>query len=325
MNDVVALPIYTDEELVELSPAELIDTLIENEDRVPRNVIDECARRGDEMTAYLSMLHRDGFLWDSDYSDGVWWLRLHAAMILGLIPSEQAGVLLVDMMYGLSLEEDEDMQDWLAGEWSALFRNKPNSVLPALRTLCEDRDMDWYMRANAIEALLFAASRQDAETLEQTLAWAAKMALEEDEDWDVCLTAAHMLLYFPRPQYRQLLEELVPLQYDYDRRFDMQSIERAYAGKYYAPEWERFTNPWAFYEPDAIARRQIRWREEAPTNDFLDDDLPVLSAGKDFRDDFYRPYEPVEPYVRLEPKVGRNDPCPCGSGKKYKKCCLAKE
>jgi hypothetical protein len=23
--------------------------------------------------------------------------------------------------------------------------------------------------------------------------------------------------------------------------------------------------------------------------------------------------------------VGRNDPCPCGSGKKYKKCCLAKE
>lgn len=27
------------------------------------------------------------------------------------------------------------------------------------------------------------------------------------------------------------------------------------------------------------------------------------------------------PYRRDEPKVGRNDPCPCGSGKKYKKCC----
>jgi uncharacterized protein YecA (UPF0149 family) len=22
------------------------------------------------------------------------------------------------------------------------------------------------------------------------------------------------------------------------------------------------------------------------------------------------------------PKIGRNDPCPCGSGEKYKKCCL---
>jgi preprotein translocase subunit SecA len=27
------------------------------------------------------------------------------------------------------------------------------------------------------------------------------------------------------------------------------------------------------------------------------------------------------PVVRGEEKVGRNDPCPCGSGKKYKKCC----
>ncbi len=29
-----------------------------------------------------------------------------------------------------------------------------------------------------------------------------------------------------------------------------------------------------------------------------------------------------EPTVREEPKVGRNEPCPCGSGKKYKKCCM---
>ena len=27
--------------------------------------------------------------------------------------------------------------------------------------------------------------------------------------------------------------------------------------------------------------------------------------------------------VRTTPKIGRNDPCPCGSGKKYKKCCGA--
>ncbi len=25
--------------------------------------------------------------------------------------------------------------------------------------------------------------------------------------------------------------------------------------------------------------------------------------------------------VVVGPKIGRNDPCPCGSGKKYKKCC----
>ncbi|MEM1182721.1 MAG: SEC-C metal-binding domain-containing protein [Acidobacteriota bacterium] len=25
--------------------------------------------------------------------------------------------------------------------------------------------------------------------------------------------------------------------------------------------------------------------------------------------------------VRDRPKIGRNDPCPCGNGRKYKKCC----
>lgn len=31
-------------------------------------------------------------------------------------------------------------------------------------------------------------------------------------------------------------------------------------------------------------------------------------------------HAPEVPYVRESPKVGRNDPCPCGSGKKHKKC-----
>jgi uncharacterized protein YecA (UPF0149 family) len=28
------------------------------------------------------------------------------------------------------------------------------------------------------------------------------------------------------------------------------------------------------------------------------------------------------PLVRENKKIGRNEPCPCGSGKKYKNCCL---
>lgn len=34
--------------------------------------------------------------------------------------------------------------------------------------------------------------------------------------------------------------------------------------------------------------------------------------------------KPVLPVRHGEHKIGRNDPCPCGSGKKYKFCCLAK-
>ena len=36
--------------------------------------------------------------------------------------------------------------------------------------------------------------------------------------------------------------------------------------------------------------------------------------------------QPTEKQMaRRPPKVGRNEPCPCGSGKKFKKCCLVQE
>ena len=50
----------------------------------------------------------------------------------------------------------------------------------------------------------------------------------------------------------------------------------------------------------------------------------IDAAGDDYaanERDYFDPSTPVkqEP-VRVEPKIGRNDPCPCGSGKKYKNC-----
>ncbi len=43
--------------------------------------------------------------------------------------------------------------------------------------------------------------------------------------------------------------------------------------------------------------------------------------GPDCNHGHHHHHGPVEQFVRSGPKVGRNDPCPCGSGKKYKKCC----
>ena len=36
---------------------------------------------------------------------------------------------------------------------------------------------------------------------------------------------------------------------------------------------------------------------------------------------FHDGHTPSATVVRESPKIGRNDPCPCGSGKKFKKCC----
>ena len=43
----------------------------------------------------------------------------------------------------------------------------------------------------------------------------------------------------------------------------------------------------------------------------------------DTRKALYKEQKLSTTIVNTQPKVGRNDPCPCGSGKKYKKCCGA--
>jgi preprotein translocase subunit SecA len=51
---------------------------------------------------------------------------------------------------------------------------------------------------------------------------------------------------------------------------------------------------------------------------------PVFSQGQE--DGMPSPsVKAHKPYVRSDKKVGRNEPCPCGSGKKYKKCCGANQ
>ncbi len=47
--------------------------------------------------------------------------------------------------------------------------------------------------------------------------------------------------------------------------------------------------------------------------------LPKASQPKE-REDFLE--RKLTPFLRTEKQVGRNDPCPCGSGKKFKKCCM---
>lgn len=52
---------------------------------------------------------------------------------------------------------------------------------------------------------------------------------------------------------------------------------------------------------------------------FVDGESHVHEEGKGHEHHAHQ--EPKAPVVRDAPKIGRNDPCSCGSGKKYKKCC----
>ena len=60
-------------------------------------------------------------------------------------------------------------------------------------------------------------------------------------------------------------------------------------------------------EPDSYSQEMI--------NKFIDMNEHLLWSNFPMKE--RRP-----PFVRVEPKIGRNEICSCGSGKKYKKCCI---
>ena len=71
-------------------------------------------------------------------------------------------------------------------------------------------------------------------------------------------------------------------------------------------------------------RRAIMEAEKATKSDFVEDDTARAMQGEGQLPEGAQVPErenKPETYRRDQPKVGRNDPCPCGSGKKYKNCC----
>lgn len=309
------LPSYSPEKLQAMSNQELFDLLSTLDDRVPREVIDACGTRGEAMLPLLEGYLADEANWSEMASTAQWWGLLHCVFALGAMETPQAAKPLLDALLRMSEDEDNPAWEWFSGYWPALFRGKLAAALPELERLALDRTKTWFTRVHALGCITAAAQEQGAEALEQNLDWVATLAADPSDDNTFRTHAGLLLLSFPRPRHQNLLEELIRTRVvDSDfPAFDLRDIRKSLREGDH-PEWERFDDPLSFYKPEEILRRQARWEEEALEEKMKDEDLPLQ---KDFLSS--------TTYIRATPKVGRNDPCPCGSGKKYKKCCLGKE
>jgi preprotein translocase subunit SecA len=71
--------------------------------------------------------------------------------------------------------------------------------------------------------------------------------------------------------------------------------------------------------PSQVREADDRKRTDMSKYSTQKSDMPEVSSGRRTEGGDTREPQKVQP-VRVEKKVGRNDPCPCGSGKKYKSC-----
>ena len=80
-------------------------------------------------------------------------------------------------------------------------------------------------------------------------------------------------------------------------------------------------------------RKQVAVGGEARKDEFVDESRKSQAPAQARRVQGQMPKQAPKPedarkpetFKRANPKVGRNDPCPCGSGKKYKNCCMMKD
>ena len=74
---------------------------------------------------------------------------------------------------------------------------------------------------------------------------------------------------------------------------------------------------------DRLQRHYVLFKEKIERKPYKGKPFDEASTVKRVSDE-PRPWKSPVPSAAPGKKIGRNQPCPCGSGKKYKKCCLLK-
>lgn len=282
---------------------ELIRLLHTEEDTLPREAADEIVRRGAAVVPRLANIVTDRAAWDE--IDEPLWAPVHATYLLGAI----GGPDVVPPLLAALRFSDELEVDWVYDALPSILPGLGDPVLEPLRSIALDRDEKEFVRIVAIDALEAIAQRRP-DKRDGILADLRALAGSDDEDDELRGCAGAGLLRFVRPEDREFLERLADEQ-------DEAGIIGWLLPKHVREAYDEGVRPpppandWmTFYDPDRIRERQERWEKEA------------ANASEEGEEETEGEYEEIPaPYIRPAPAVGRNAPCPCGSGKKFKKCC----
>jgi hypothetical protein len=278
----------------------LIDLLFTEEDRLPREAVDEIVARSTRLTVSLIAIIIAPRTWTAPLPG--WWAAVHATFILAAIDDPVGDAALLSALR----DADARNNDWILGAMPAVLGARGARLRPTLLGILANRTEPAGVRCGAIDGLA-AGTLADPKGRDEVFARIADVVAAATEDPWVREHAGQVLLDFQVRAYEQVLidfAERAEAALDSDvahglplgLAFDVADVVTAFSGP---QDLSRYRDSWLdFYDPDMIVARQARWQREA--------------AERAAR----------ERERRTRAKVGRNDPCPCGSGRKHKKCCL---
>lgn len=303
--------------------AQLKESLSVVSDQLPLAALQEAVAQREILTpVLLEALQAMQIPGKRDGSPSLSRLALHALFLLTQFREPTAWPVVLDLFSTMSSVENiaigDDFDEVVCDHLSQILATLcPGDITP-LQAIVENRGIDEYVRDAALGALVVRYHQGDLE-LESLQAYLHQLyqgGLEQERNqvWNAWVQACYNTE--PGP-FMAALADL---------------YERELADNYYITMDELSLR--CGLDPEVI-KKSVR-KQEGEYYCYLDDagaamaalscysgaDNELLAAMENLVLRQTAPKVAIERVLSPIPAVGRNEPCPCGSGKKFKKCCL---
>ena len=294
---------------------ELIETLKTCELDVPEGLPEEIVRRSEETLESLCDLLCGRELDAIEDRGESWWAPIHALHLLGAIGDVRAVPALIEVIRIDQEQDSEFLGDWLTEEMATMIAHMPPEGIEPFKVVVLDTSMDLFHRYEPAYGLFGIACRHPE--YRQQVADLFIQLVREDEDFEFVSFLLGLLPKTNHPEAQAVFNEAFEKNKVDTFVIDQGDFERIQTQEGLWQDAGLSRDPMEYFSAKNLARLkevQASWEgiDISPEEDFeIPDEHPIPWSE-----------DPVSHSPRQVVKIGRNEPCPCGSGKKYKKCCL---
>src|SRR3972149_2924940 len=306
---------YIKDDLPEYPTEALIDIMVGLGLYVNKKLACEIAKR-DDAVFYLRKLLQYGKHW-RDNGPGSGWSPLHAIHILALIKSTEAFELLLDIIR----YHEDDLSDWVTEDAASLLVAFGEDFIEPIKDFTNDETLETFARSAATSAL--AALGKKFPHHQNDIKKHLTGLLKTTQDGTFAGLVADDLASFHdpsvMPDIHRAFEEGI-IDDPFVKEDELEEVINGVFSDMDARDFKRNTaDPLNHFSRENIENlHMINYEEDDEDDDEIEDEIDSV-----LKDDYSEPVmEEIKP---KEKKIGRNEACPCGSGKKYKKCCMGKE